>query len=512
MPGQSVLSLVQKGLKYFYGEAQLQDFSGGWNIRDAAAQLAQNESPDLYNVTLDERGGIGKRLGMVKYNSSTFNASLTSNGYYWPTGQNQITQSGTGLFKDTSTVAFKTFTTSERCGMCDFKGLLLFVHPTDGLFKYDGTTVTAIGAGPKGTTIFTWQNKLWVGGDPAAKARGYFCAAGDETSWPGTNFIDFREKDTEAVVCFAGASGIDVSGRPGLLVFKRRSTYRIFDSSTGAFQTLDTQVGAASATSVVSGFQRTVAISEAGIWWTDGVGPMRSASDKIAPLFLPSAINFSKLDLMCAGLKGDRMYFSLCRAGASANDLELEYHPLQGWIVPNSSAASFYSTYAKDDQKLLAGSPSVNGQAYQRLSGGSDDGTAIASRFKTRWVAPTGGHPCRIGRIRLYGRGTFTVGVYKDYELASSESFPIDLSGAAALYDAPGSIYDQAGVLYGPLAYQAATDIPLNDVLNAVLLEFTETGSSSTTGIQILGTGSAPEIGSWGIYSVAHSYRPLGLG
>src|SRR5439155_6553160 len=127
--------------------------------------------------------------------------------------------------------------------MCGLKGLLICIHPTAGLFKYDGTTVTALATGPKGNTVTAWQNKLWAAGDPTAgaKPRVYFSAAGDETSWPGTNFVDLREKDTEAVVCLAGASGIDVSGRPGLLAYKKRSLYRIFDSTTGAFQTLDTQ-------------------------------------------------------------------------------------------------------------------------------------------------------------------------------------------------------------------------------------------------------------------------------
>src|SRR5207244_2471450 len=153
----------------------------------------------------DERGGAGKRLGMIKYNGSPFEASLVTNTFYWPSGQNEITQCGAKLYKDTG-ASFKTFTTTERCGMCDFKGLLIFIHPTDGLFKYDGTTVTALATGPKGNTVTAWQNKLWAAGDPTAgaKPRVYFSAAGDETSWPGTNFVDLREKDTEAVVCLTG--------------------------------------------------------------------------------------------------------------------------------------------------------------------------------------------------------------------------------------------------------------------------------------------------------------------
>src|SRR5439155_7993393 len=116
MPGQSVVSIMRQGLRYFYGEQKLEDFSGGLNIRDAAGQLAANETPDSMNVTLDERGGAGKRLGMIKYNGSPFEASLVTNTFYWPSGQNEITQCGAKLYKDTG-ASFKTFTTTERCGM-----------------------------------------------------------------------------------------------------------------------------------------------------------------------------------------------------------------------------------------------------------------------------------------------------------------------------------------------------------------------------------------------------------
>ena len=514
MPNPSVTSLLRQGLRYFYGESQFRDFSGGWNIRDAQGELAANESPDLYNVTLDERGGISKRLGYTKYNSSAFGSSLVTNCFYWSTGQNLITQAGAKLYKDTNTSEFKTFTTSERCGFADFVGLLFFVHPTDGLFKYDGTTVTAIVDvdAPKGSTIATWQNKLWVSGNPAAKSRVYFSDAGSGDNWTATSFVDLREKDTEPVVCLTGASGLDISGRPGLLAFKRRSTYRIFDSATGQFQTLDAQIGAASAISVVNGFQRTVALGESGIYWTDGVGPMRPASDKIVTLFDPTQIAFSQLDKFCAGIKGDRMYFSLARAGQTANNLELEHHPLQGWIVASSAASSCYATYGKDDQIMYAGSPTVVGQVYRRLTGGADDGSAITSRFQGRWAELTGGHQVRITKARVTGRGIFALDVFKDYELSPTTSLSVSLSSGAALFDDAAAIFDDPNTLFGPLKYQSFKDFPQLGVMRAISLRFSETSSSSGSGIQILGSGAAPEVGAFGTYGVSLAYVPLGTG
>src|SRR5262245_30475105 len=43
--------------------AKFVDYSGGLNKRDAPSELQENESPDCMNFTLDERGGLVKRLG-----------------------------------------------------------------------------------------------------------------------------------------------------------------------------------------------------------------------------------------------------------------------------------------------------------------------------------------------------------------------------------------------------------------------------------------------------------------
>jgi len=47
-----------------------EDCSGGWNNVDAPTQVAANESPDLINKTLDERGGAVDRLGLELLSSA----------------------------------------------------------------------------------------------------------------------------------------------------------------------------------------------------------------------------------------------------------------------------------------------------------------------------------------------------------------------------------------------------------------------------------------------------------
>lgn len=497
-------------------ELKIRHFDGGLNLRDAQSELAGNESPDMSNVTLDERGGIAKRLGYVKDNSSPYNASLVQNLFYWASGQNKITQSGAAVFKDSSTVAFKTFTTSARVGFADFIGKLYMIHPIDGLFSYDGTTVAAIAAGPKGTCLAPWQNKLFASGDPANKPRVICSGRGDPLDWTiggagGANYNDLREKDSETVVCLSGAAGIDISGRPGLLAFKNESSYRIYDSATLAYQTIDPTIGAASALAVVNLFGRSIVLSQRGIFWTDGVSGLRPAGEKLEPLWDQAQIAYDKLDLFCAGARGDRVYFSLPRAGATANNLALEYHPLQGWITSNSNAMSCYSTYAKQTQRLLGGSPTVNGQTYELLRGGSDDGVAIHSYFQTPWFEPSAGILSRLRKLAIEGRGNFTLYTKKDYDTGVGSADPVTISRGGFTWNAPGSTWNAPGVKWGPSAYEAFADPPLLSLgtARAVSFRIDETSSIVTSGPALLG-GAAPSVGAWGLYGLDLYFVTLG--
>src|SRR6266540_3511485 len=175
-------------------ELRLRDFSGGLNLRDAQSELAPNESPDLWNVTLDERGGVDKRLGYTKYNTEAYASAKVTNLFQWTQPSIGtavlIVQCGTGLFRDVETTPFKTFTTPDRCGLADFAGKLCIVHPVDGFWTWDGTTLTPIATGPWGDSLAVWQNKLWANtrlgvGNPS---RVRFSAAGDPTTWNSADF------------------------------------------------------------------------------------------------------------------------------------------------------------------------------------------------------------------------------------------------------------------------------------------------------------------------------------
>lgn len=492
---------------------RVRDASGGLNVRDAAVALAVNESPDAFNVTMDERGGVSKRLGYEKSNSSAFAGGTVKNVFFCESLGVKITQAGAKLYKDNGTGEFKTFTTAARCGMVDFLGKLYFIHPVDGLFHYDGTTVTAVGDpdAPKGDTLFPWQNKLWAAGHPTNQDQVSWSAVGDGTTWAVADFNRLREKDGEKVVCLKGASGIDVSGRQGLLAFKRESAYRIHDSATGAYVTLDPSVGAASALAALSVLGRTYTVSEHGIYSTDGLSPMREESERIRPLFTAGRVNLAQLDLCAAGVVGDRCYFSVPQAGATANNLAFEFHPKQRWIVPRSDAMSCYATYGLNDEYLLGGSPSVTGQVYRLNKGGSDDGTAIASRWQSRWFEPADGLLASLLRLRLLGRtkGAASLYVRKDYAVTGGDLRSLDISATTGQYDT-GLVYDN-GETYGPSTLQDYQDHFSLGACKAFSILIEETSSLVGTGPQYLRQGASPEVGAWAAYGFDLNYVPLGL-
>lgn len=136
------------GLKT-YTEVLLRDFSGGLNLRDALTELAPNESPDCINVILDERGGMAKRLGYVKWNATAVANPITY-GYeshvagrilwYSVADGNCYYEASEGVL-----AVGRTFAAGGRVAIVDFAGKVYLIHHLDGLFESaDGIAWTPV--------------------------------------------------------------------------------------------------------------------------------------------------------------------------------------------------------------------------------------------------------------------------------------------------------------------------------------------------------------------------------
>lgn len=497
-------------------DLRVRNFSGGLNLRDAVAEVAPDESPDLWNVTLDERGGVAKRLGHAKWNSSSFGAALVKNIHPSTTLAQKVTQTGATLTLGTTTTVRKTFSTAARVGFADFNGKVYAIHPIDGIYSStDGITWTAVAGSPKGTFLVPWANRLIAGGDPSNLPRLYACKLADATVWTtgaGEGWTnDIREIDSTALIAAEAASGMDISGRAGLVVLKRDSAYRVYDASNGSYVTIDPRIGSNSALATESVNGRIYTLARSGIYSTDGIGAMVKESTKVDPLFRAEAIAGDQLDLCAVGACDGRLYFSFPRFGATANDIKLELHPTEGWITAGSDAASCYATDLHDTQELYGGSPTVNGQVYQHLTGGSDDGAAIASYFQTRWFEPSDGFLTRMLKLLPVGRGSFTLYVKTDYTVGQGTAYDVDISRGGFVWNAPGSTWNDPDVDWGPTVYEAYADpIPSPGVCRSVAFRVEETSSVLKAAPPLLGTGAARQIGAWALAGADLEFVQIG--
>lgn len=493
---------------------QARDFSGGLNLRDSPPQLGKDEFVDAWNVTLDERGAVSSRLGMARWNSTAFSdggGGVIKNVYYSPFLGQIITQAGDDLYLGTTNTTRLDFTTAARVVFADFAGKVYCAHPVDGLYHTtDGITWTSLVDADLPDTISAlavWQNKLWA----AVDNRLFWSSAGDGTAWAAADFNTLREKDDEPIVALLGAPGLDVIGRPGLLAFKRRSVYRVHDSSTGAYVTVDSRVGAASNISVAALNGRVYALSDQGIWSTDGTGRMRNDGARLERLWRPAEVNLAQQDLFAAGVRGNRLHFSVPRAGSSANDLAIEMRPAQAdgertWIVAGSNAMSCYTAYLEDTVKLYGGHPSTSGRVYELYTGGTDDADAIVSRFQTRWFEPEGGFETQVWRVRLHGRGTGQVAVLLDYSSGgTSQAFSI--GNDPIQYDA-GVLYD-TGASYSDPVVLAEHDIYTPGRARAYSIKITATTTDTAEAIALLGGSVVAQNGSWALYGVDLAFVPF---
>lgn len=498
-----------------FGTMSVRDFHSGLNLRDAQGQLQDSETPFAWNATLDERGGVAKRLGYQKWNTTPYNSAAINSIYYSAAANTLIVKSGTDLFSGVSSVARKTFTTTDRVGFADFNNYVYAIHPIDGLWRSkDGMVWELVADAPNGSTICAWQNRLVSAGDPIHKYRLSACAIGDPTDWTTTAghgwFNNVQEKDSQPIVCVAGAPGVDIAGAPGLLVFKRRSTYRVFDANDGSYQTLDGLVGAASAVSVVTYQGTTIVLSERGIFTTDGTQRLQAVGSLEEPLWRPNQVAYDKLDNWCAGVSGDHIKFSLTRTGESVNDLALEFHPAVGWVTPGSNAMSGYAAYGRYTDKMLGSSPTVTGQVYALDQTGSDDGTEIYSVFQSKFFEPAAGRNARLRHLRLLSRGDFTLDIRPDYKFGETLSFPVTnhtLDGVP--YGDADTIYGDSDTVYAHGRWHETSDFYSLGVAYAVSFRIEETSSNVSLKPQLLEAGRAPVAGAWALYGIDLAFVQL---
>jgi hypothetical protein len=504
-----------------YSELHIGDFSGGLNVRDALTELAPNESPDCMNIVLDEKGGAAKRLGKSKWNGTVTASPITAG--YESDACNCIlwyTQADGKLYRDSggTLTLVKTFGPDGRVQMTDFAGSCYLTHSFDGLFSStDGTTWALApvvrGTVPSGDLIATWQNRIWIASSNTNLLS--FCAAGDPTNWEqaadsdaGFNYI--REGNDFPIVCLFGTSGVDVQAQPALLVGKRSgaqgSIHRVVDAGTGNYVTLDSGVGPAGPNAITGLYGQLYIVSTAGLFATNGQGPLIPMGSKLNRLFDPDSIDYSKAPGFVANRTKDRVRFHVTRKGANGNDLCLEYHPIFQAFTAREDAVTVAVLHAQQEDIVLGASAAVPGQIYQHDVGGADDGQPISSWIYTRVFEPSGGYDQRLQHIRVLGRGHMTCESIADFARSGKAK---DLAMVAEGFQWDFDGWDDPAVGWGEDLIEGWDDFWPRQLGRSFQLKFSETGTGTASTPPLLGDGASLTIGSWAIYSTKLTFSAL---
>src|SRR4051794_32871007 len=126
--------------------AEFRRFDGGLNLRDAPSELAENETPGCFNVTLDERGGVSARLGLSKLNAASLLPQPPGYLYYSSVADALLayisSDAGNGkLYKSTDggvtwSSVYTSFTAGATGAIVDFKNRVVVVNTVDGVYSF----------------------------------------------------------------------------------------------------------------------------------------------------------------------------------------------------------------------------------------------------------------------------------------------------------------------------------------------------------------------------------------
>jgi hypothetical protein len=216
---------------------QLNDFSGGLNTFDPEYISALNQSPDLDNIILLDKG-FKKRNGDSAWNSSAMVSSSTAiqgAGYIkYDAGTeflNAVT--GTKFFADSGlsgTMSDKTGAVAITSGQnniwnaVNFNNLQIwFGGAPDAPFKYSGTGNAAAlgGTPPTANNVFGANNRIFAMNTTANPSRIYWPILSNPEDWTGTGSgnADVAASDGEGLQC-----GV-VTGPDTAILFKNSSTH-----------------------------------------------------------------------------------------------------------------------------------------------------------------------------------------------------------------------------------------------------------------------------------------------
>lgn len=430
-------------------QAQSQGFMGGVNVRDAVNQLQPDEARTIENMVLDERGGATKRTGCTS--QGTFGAgtdrAISLYTFYRGSGVPQVlmhTSGGTLYYTVDPTANPVVWTqiatglsTTVRMSFETFNSKCYFGNGVDAFASWDGTTYTAYPSAPKGRYLRLYKDAMWISGVTGLPDRVYSSAPGDPETWPVATWVDIAKGDGDLMTALA-TDGLY------LITFKRNRTFIIFDAATMSNRVIDYEKGCEGHFTLVQFETAIYFLSRHGFCEYLGDSPSRFISYKLDPMFDPNIINLNALATSWAYSTGTRIGWAIPEAGQTRPSILVEYYPRLGQISQYTLTrglgpfafmripAGVFTLYRSGTVEFLyGGHNTANKLLWIYSSSGTDDGVPFQGLLETgAYDFGNADLTTYIHRLRVLGRGKFTVQIKRNFETGVNKSYSVDLSAS----------------------------------------------------------------------------------
>lgn len=419
---------------------------GGLDVVTDPLDVGADGAVDAVNVDLDRRGLLRSRDGLTAFSSFT-QGSAASNPFtavHELHDGNVLAYAGAGpatLYAvGTSGAALATQTTGFGAPTW---GVTSYSTPTAGFTfissgntptRWDGSvfavpTYTGTQPGGAGLAVTPWDNRLVnfamqgnVG--PTDVNRVLFSDATDPLTFSANNFVS---------LVTGGTSGSTLKGgntfANRLFLFSQRRLFIFYGTSIQSdgtpvfnYLTIDTPYSNASVGPTVTGPDGVYVLTSEGLYRTQG-GAFQLVSDTIAPILKGNTGAYSSTlpSLTLLGVNNEssacvdgRLYFTATTGSFSSDPTHILVWDtkLSQWLLWSTTYEWLASVSNRRAPRLLVsqrGGSSANPILYLDQTATTDNGTAIASRYKSgRYPLTDRGNVAETLESRLIGTGTVT--------------------------------------------------------------------------------------------------------
>lgn len=444
-------------------------FGQGLNLRDKPDAVQAEECVDALNVLFSDRGAIQQRPGFDNLTASALTNRVASlEAFYTTSGTKQLLAGcGTRLeaikASDGSVIDSETGLTSAVWDFARFgqpnSEVAYAGNGTDTLRKWDGTewstpSATVDGeeskAMPKAGSlcVMAASNRLvasgfaTTSGGPNGKASSpshvYFSEVGDPESYESTAYEQFTPGDGERIQAV-------IAWKEFVFVFKETKFFVVtgeHEDGEGKpifdYRAVDSGAGLASPRAVVSHPTGVYFMARNGVYRTTSQEPELISSrvepifsGDISPFYTGGTLAHGSITNCAMGAWEDRIYLSF--PSESANNRVLVYDPQFEWWSLYDIPASCISTFrVGNTTELVFGYASGSNHVGRHSSSyTNDDGTAIASRWRSGWFDLENPDVKTLRSSKFWGTGEVFCGIGHDFKQDTGTEDLLNMEDAA---------------------------------------------------------------------------------